>query len=259
MMSILQKQFRNSRVSFVRKDSADQGMTFIELIVVMGIFAAISSAVLFNYHDFSANAALQNLAQDVALQIKQAQTEAVSGRIPIFPQNSNQAGNPNLIPLGWKPSYGIAFDLNADVGTGWTLGGGGFVYYFNKGPAPLPGNPEVDRDFYDFTYTNYGTCGTLAYSESECLQEIKIKSGDVIDMICLGFTTVDDACTTGTVAPNDQAFISFTRPRGNAIILDGSPDTGGSSPYENIFIRLTSPSGGHKYIEVWTSGYIKVR
>lgn len=237
--------------------NAESGMTFIELIVVLGIFAAISSTVLFNYHNFSENVALQNLAQDVALQVKQAQTEAVSGRIPVFPNNSNQSLNSALIPLNWKPSYGIAFDITMP-NNNFTLGNKGFVYYFNKGNPPLPTDPEINRDFYDFTLAPYTGCGPLADGESECLQEIKITSGDYIDMLCFGFTAISETCD-GTVAPYNQAFISFTRPRGNAIILDGSPDNGGASSYENMFVRISTPSGSHKYIAIWASGYISVK
>lgn len=235
------------------------GMTAIELVVVMGIFAAISSTVLFNYRNFSNNVALQNLAQDVALQIKRAQTESVSGRLPILSGNQLLESG-NLLPTDWKPSYGVAFQT--DVANNWDLGGGGFAYYFNKGlPPPPPDFVEVNRDLYDFTETTYEGCGALAPGDSECLEEIKISSGDYIDMLCFNFTTINESCTAGggIESVNNQAFISFTRPRGNAIIMDGSVDDGGASPYDNVFIRITSPSGKHKYISVWASGYISIR
>ncbi len=229
-------------------------MTFIELVVVLGIFGAISATVLFNYRDFSTSITLQNLAQDIALQIKQAQTDAVSGRIPVFTAGSSQDNNPALIPADWKPSFGVAFQLNN--ANGWTLGGKGFAYYFNKG-APLPNNPQIDRDFYDMTQASYGTCGPLAAAESECLQEIHISSGDAVDLLCFDFVSVDDTCSSGNSSFN-QAFISFTRPRGNAVIMDGAVDAGGASPHFNLYMRVTSATGGHKYISIWESGYISV-
>ncbi len=235
-------------------------MTAIELVVVMGIFAAISSTVLFNYRDFSSNIALQNLAQDIALQIKQAQTDAVSGKIPALAPSSIQgepSNYPLLIPLDWKPSYGVAFQL--DTTNGWTLGGGGFAYYFNAGPPPTPSEPESDRDFFDMTYSSYGGCYPVADVESECLQEIKITSGDYIDLICFDFATIDDTCSDGT--SGNQAFISFTRPRGNAIILDGSGDDGvtASQIHGNVYLRLASVTGARKFVAVWSTGYISIR
>ncbi len=238
-----------------RKDFFNRGMTFIELIVIMGIFGAISATVLFNYGDFSSNVKLQNLAQDIALQIKQAQTDAVSGRIPIFPVDSTQFQNVNtLIPSpGWKPSYGIAFDTSSNIGPT------GFVYYFNKAviPPPIPASLQPNRFFDDFSGT-YTTCG--ASGDSECLQEINITSGAFIDMICFNFSAINAESCDGI--EGTQAFISFTRPRSNAIILDNSnQDDGSSSPgntRSNVYIQITSPSGAHRYISVWASGYVSV-
>lgn len=238
-------------------------MTAIELVVVMGIFAAISSTVLFNYRDFSSNVALQNLAQDIALQIKQAQTDAVSGRIPVLAPSSFQgepSNYPLLIPLDWKPSYGVAFQL--DETNGWTLGGGGFIYYFNAGAPPTPPNLEINRDFFDMTYASYEGCYPLAPAQSECLQEIKITSGDYIDLICFDFTEIDDTCSSGTNASDlsNQVFISFTRPRGNAIILDGAQDDGViSATHSNVYLRLASSTGARKFVAVWSTGYISIR
>ena len=64
---------------FSRLHKEQAGLTSIELVVVFGIFAALASSILFNYRDFSSNITLQNLAQDVALQIRQAQNRSVSG------------------------------------------------------------------------------------------------------------------------------------------------------------------------------------
>ena len=49
------------------------GMTYIELIVVLSIFAVMTSIVLFDYGGFQAKVDIKNLASDVALQIVQAQ------------------------------------------------------------------------------------------------------------------------------------------------------------------------------------------
>jgi prepilin-type N-terminal cleavage/methylation domain-containing protein len=244
---------------FFKKQKIDnKGMTFVELIVVLGIFAAISSTVLFNYRDFSSNVALQNLAQDIALQIKRAQTDAVSGKLPTFSQGGDQSLNPALVPLDWTPSYGLAFWL--DESSSWSLGGKGFVYYFNKYAMPI--DPPFDRDFYDFTQSPYNGCGSLADSESECLEEIRINSGDYIDLICFDFAVIDDTCSTGINAQDlsNQVFISFTRPRGNAVILDGSVDDGTTaSTHSNVYLRLVSSSGTRKFLAVWSTGYISIR
>jgi len=79
-----------------------RGMTYVELIVVLSIFSLISSVVLFNYGFFQSKVDIKNLASDVALQITQAQKDAISGKV------DSQAS------ASWKPAYGVQFDTTAD-------------------------------------------------------------------------------------------------------------------------------------------------
>ena len=228
-------------------------MTFLELIVVLGIFGAISATVLFNYSDFSTNVHLQNLAQDVALQIKKAQTDAVSGKTPSLSDSQNQNISA-LVPADWKPSYGIAFTTTQNLERY-------FFYFFNHGYAD---DPDTYEEFDDLAAGSYsiGDCG--AGSDSECLDEISITSGDFISLICFGYSEADfnsnfdsigNDCSAVNGEMADTAHISFTRPRANALIFPIDDGDG----RENVFIRITSQKGGHKYISVWQSGYINVR
>src|SRR5674476_904401 len=77
------------------------GMSYIELIVVLSIFAVISSVVIFNYGDFQAKVDIKNLASDIALQVVQAQKSSMSGLLPTL--------TPTVSP--WKPSYGVYFNM----------------------------------------------------------------------------------------------------------------------------------------------------
>lgn len=233
-------------------------MTFLELIVVLGIFGAIAATVLFNYSDFSTNVHLQNLAQDVALQIKRAQTDAVSGRAPAL--SVNQQGNIiNLAPPNWVPSYGMAFTTTQN--TEWSGAGTSFIYYFNSQSDSFDDNGETVtlKDFYDFEVGSYQQpCGSSG--DSECLEEINITSGDFVDIICFNFTDISpgDDCT-GDGEQSDHAYISFTRPRSNASIMLFDDPNASDDMEDNVYIRLTSREGGHKYISVWQSGYISIR
>ena len=80
----------------------NRGMTYVELIVVLSIFATLSSVVLFNYKDFQARVDIKNLASDIALQVVQAQNSSLSGLLP-------QTGAPSST---WKPAYGVYFDIS---------------------------------------------------------------------------------------------------------------------------------------------------
>lgn len=232
-------------------------MTFLELIVVLGIFGAISATVLFNYSDFSSNVHLQNLAQDIALQLKKTQTDAISGRIPTL----SDAQEPNILsltPPEWVPSYGLAFTTiqsNKLPTTPPNKNGRTFIYYFNSFDDSDGGNPPtIFQDFFDFEVGTYQGCGNGP--QSECLDEINITSGDFIDEICFNFSIISpDGVCDGVSA--EHAYISFTRPRGNANIM--STDMAPDNHKDNVYLRLTSSKGGHKYITIWQSGYISIR
>ena len=232
---VTSSQFKNMR-----------GMTFLELIVVLGIFGAIASTVLFNYRDFSENVNLKNLAQNIALQVKRAQTDAVSGRLPVVTTNQLNAG---AIPPEWTPSYGIAFNIEDNSSDEDNKR---FFYYFNKG---LPTDTDYFLDMFDFEDASYvSPCGSQP--DSECLEEIIITGGEFIDLICFGFTdiTLDDECSgDGTIS--DRGYVSFTRPRSNATIMITATDE--SQP--NVYIRMSSPQGRYKYISIWESGYISIQ
>jgi len=85
-----------------KKIKENRGMTYIELIVVLSIFAIMSAVSMFNYRGFQAKIDIRNLASDIALQIVGAQKNSIAGtlKLPI-----GISLDPN-----WKPSYGVYFD-----------------------------------------------------------------------------------------------------------------------------------------------------
>ncbi|MEZ4103217.1 MAG: type II secretion system protein [Candidatus Paceibacterota bacterium] len=233
----------------------NSGMTFIELVVVMGIFTAISATVLFNYRDFSDGVQLQNLAQEIALQGKRAQTLASQGRFPRLSQvqqSDIDSGNGDFLPIDWVSSYGLAFDTENLPKS--------FVFYFNSpqyytGPSGLNGEYTIeDKNTYfeDFVNSNYGACGSLA--GSECAEEIVIADGSYIEFVCLNSEPrTDSDCIAGDLS--EKLYISFTRPFLEAYILGEDAFT----PVSNAFIKISSQDGTQKrYIEFWSTGQISV-
>ena len=194
-------------------------MTFIEIVVVLGIFATLSATVLFNYRDFSNGVRLQNLAQEIALQGKRAQTLASQGRRPMLTDAQNTI---NPIPLDWVSSYGLAFRPDQNPNS--------FIFYFNKF------DPEA---------------------ESECEDEIFINDSSVIDLICINSEPVgvnaDPDCTSGTEM--SELYVSFTRPFLEAYILTDDTVT----PVANAFVRISSADGAQKrFVTFWNTGQISV-
>lgn len=233
-------------------------MTFIELIVVIGIFAAISGTVLFNYRDFSDGIKLQNLSQEIALQGKRAQTLASQGRRPVLSNAQSTNGIDNFLPFNWVSSYGIAFDSNFQDR---------FIFYFNSpeyyfDQTLTDGTPDelrVNRslDFFDFADGNYQAgCGSAT---SECLEEFLITDGSRIDLICANSEPVgpnaDPECTEGVLL--NTLHVSYTRPFLESYIL--GDDGSGLSELAYAFIRVTTQDGDQKrYITFWNTGQISV-
>ena len=75
------------------------GMTYVELIVVLSIFAVMTSVVMFNYDEFQAKVDVKNYASDIASKIVEAQKSALSGKL------STQ----DFIT---KPAYGVYFSVS---------------------------------------------------------------------------------------------------------------------------------------------------
>ncbi len=86
----------------------NRGMTYTELIVVLGIFSVMSTAVIFNYGEFQAKVDIKNLANEVALRVVEAQKAAIFGKFPASPEQQAQ------ITPGWKPAYGLYLNPASD-------------------------------------------------------------------------------------------------------------------------------------------------
>ncbi len=227
-------------ISFLKTqpEITKQGMTTIELVVVFGIFAALATSVLFSYREFSTNIKLQNLAQDIALQIRLAQTRAVSGSYPEL-EPLQVAPDPN-----WAPSYGLYFSKDEGLNDRFAL-------FFDKNTAAVS-NPE---------YFNLGNKQILMGDvdcdvtdiNSECLDVIQITSGEVIDSICL------DEFSYGTCSSVDDVHIVFARPLNRAYISYGEAgDNEQPIFFSDASIYLRSPGGNLAVVRVTATGQIIV-
>lgn len=85
--------------------NSQAGMTYVELIVVLSIFAVMSSIVIFNYGTFQSKVDIKNLGSDIALKIVEAQKSSLAGLLP--------TQTPTISP--WKPSYGVYFNSTPDA------------------------------------------------------------------------------------------------------------------------------------------------
>lgn len=196
------------------------GMTYIELIVVLSIFSIMTSVVLFDYDRFQAKVDIKNLANDIALQIVEAQKMASSGRLPT-----------QLVGASWRPSYGVYFDLS-------TFGNNkNFVYF-----ADLDQSGNYNEGDGSFCGSTLGT--------NECIDKLGITKNYFISDLQVfyqggSFTSLIDS----------NLSITFTRPNSEAIIKS---TTILSPSISYAQIDITSPSGNPAKIKIYASGRIQI-
>ena len=205
---------------FNRKIKKNKGMTYVELIVVLSIFATMSSVVIFNYGDFQAKVDIKNLASDIALKIVEAQKASLSGKIPV------QA--PSVSP--WKPSYGVYFDLS-------NSGSNKAFLYF------------VDLN-QDGNYTDTSFC-SLPGGSGECLDKITIAKSVYISSInkCIGVNCASSVSIT------DPLSVTFKRPDSRAIFKSNGVSM---NDFDYVQITVSSPRSIIAKIKLYSSGRIQV-
>jgi prepilin-type N-terminal cleavage/methylation domain-containing protein len=206
------------------------GMTYVELIVVLSIFAIMSAVVMFNYQGFQAKVDIKNLASDIALKIVEAQKSSLNGVLPSQTYSDT-----------WKPSYGVYFDSS------------------NIPDAPTD-DVEHRRKFIYFTdldqvgdYDTGGFCPTIGLDE--CIDKITISKGDYISAIdkCSGPT-----CASNSVSP---LAITFQRPDSSAIFYyNGAKLDPASDYFEYIQITVKSAHVNDvtAKIKIYPSGRVQV-
>ncbi len=200
-------------------------MTYIEIIVVLSIFAVLSTVVMFNYGAFQSKIDIKNLASDIALKIVEAQKSSSSGKQPL-----------NIVtPADWKPSYGVYFNsTETPPDTDGIALNKKFIYFADVNPV-------------DTAYTGATTC-TI-----ECLGKILIGKGNKISEItrCTGVN-----CPNPTAPANilSHVAISFSRTKSAPVFYSQATLTG----FEYVRITVTSPKGNNAYIKIYNSGRIQV-
>lgn len=153
------------KIFFIRNKKntgLNRGMTYIEMIVVLGIFSVLSTVAVFNYNGFQDRVDLSNLGSDIALKIMQAQNDSRSGTWTA------------LASEGWKPSYGLYFEADS----------------------------TNDRDFIYFAdYDNDGILDNAGGMDcsGECLQKITLTKGNRISDLLITAGGLEDSVSDATV------------------------------------------------------------
>lgn len=222
---------QNKNQNFNRKNT---GMTYVELIVVLSIFAIVSAVSIFNYKTFQDKVDIKNLSNDIALKVVEAQKFSLSGKLPILPP---------LNPNTWKPSYGLYFDLAPDLANNPPNTGNKVFYYFV--------DLDQEKDF------DYGTYNCAQPQTNECLDKVTITKGNFIQEIKVFY---QDSNGVPDEILNNVA-ITFTRPNSGAFITSTNPVIDNlNRSVDRIEIKVSSlgSSPATSLIKVYTSGRIQI-
>lgn len=199
-----------------------RGFSLVEMIVVVGIFTAVSAILLSNYPSFSHKISVQNLAHQIGISIRQAQVFGLSVR-------EAAAGTAIF------PGFGVYFSM-ADPSS--------FVIYTDR---------DNDRHY------DYAGVDCSAPSNLECIETVRIASGDNIKDLCVYDSNNVEKCVVGPPQGTvSELNIVFVRPDPDAIIVGtyNSIDT----VYPRAVIKVEPPQKNfYKSVTVWATGQISVQ
>lgn len=203
------------------------GLTLIEMIVVVSIFAVVASILFFNFSDFNTTISVRNLSQEIALMVRKAQTYATGVH-----NLDGVATSSDLFP-----AYGMSFSARP-TGPAYSAYAKQFVLF-----ADTASTPGVTNRMYD----NGTSCGTPAVG-NECVEVFGITTGDKITSLC-----TDQGCASDTVVN-----VVFRRPSPDAeicIVSNGACTTRLSF----LKIVIQSARGVARAVVIWNTGQISVQ
>jgi prepilin-type N-terminal cleavage/methylation domain-containing protein len=213
-----------------------KGFTLIEMLIVAAIFAVVATILLFQYSNFNTSVAVKDLAEEIGLSVRKAQTYATSVR-------SVDGGGGNFSDM--FPAYGVVFSTNATDSMAYNPTQTSFTLFVD---TALAGDPnEITNNLFD---NQDGICGTPS-TKDECIEQFCITAGDKIQSLVV--------VKSGVQTNAQTVDIVFHRPNPDAIICvpDGSPNCS-SSIYDGVIITVVSPKNVTHTITVWNTGAIDV-
>lgn len=218
--------------NFLKKHNS--GMTLVEMMVVLSIFGILSAMIMFDYGKFNSSLSMQNLADDIALNVREAQSYAIGAR-----------SLPGL-GLGFFNGYGIHFTTASPNLTNTVNGSNKSFIFFTDIIDPNIGNKKYD-------FQTGISCGAPSLS-NECYKIVNITSADYISGIYLNEST-------DPIASSASVDIVFTRPYPEAsFCYRTSPSSAcDSTSYSSVTIRVANArTTAVKNIKISNTGQISV-
>lgn len=211
-----------------------KGFTILELMVTIFIFATMTTYLLAKYGTFNQSTLLTNLAYDVALTLRTAQSYGLN----VKGVTTNGSADPSF-----NYPYGVHFEM---AGSQWR--DGTCIVFF----ADSNSNGR-----YSPSYSLPANCNSVNANNKK-ISTYLIKRGSFIKRLCV------DACDPENLSKNSRNSldITFKRPDPDAIInatgsIDNSYDD--PSPHRYAEITLQSTDGSTIKVIVNKTGYIAIQ
>ena len=200
----------------------NKGFTLVELMVSLAIFAFMTAFLVAKYGTFNQGILLTNLAYEVALTIRNAQSYGLNVK-------SRPVSESGSVITNYSTDFGYPYGVHFATGAGNDTK---MIFFV-----------DIDRDgLYD------STTGILE-PISESLSTYNIKRGSYISAICVPPGNSNNCNNT-----IDILDVTFKRPDPNAIIKSSL----GNQDHNRAEITIRSTDGGTRKVIVRRTGQISV-
>jgi len=219
--------FKKNKKSIKNKISKNKGVTLIELLVVISIFTIITGISIFNYNNFNSYTSIQNLADDIALTIREAQSYAIGVR-----------ASDNIFDTG----FGVHFSINSNPDSPYSGSNDSFILF----------SDIDDNNIYDYNETD-GMCGEPE-DGNECLEILTVQGDQAITGIYVDGSEY-------SIDSEESMDIVFKRPYPEPEFCYHADGTGCASGISYIEIKVSDPKDPdniYRIIRVSNVGQISI-
>ena len=217
--------------------SRQGGFTLIEMLVVLAIIIIVTAIALAGQSGFNRTEALNNVAYDIGLSLRQAESYGVANVI-------NGVGS----DVGNNIPYGLYFKANKPSS---------YVFFADVYPSatdncPRGLKPDCQPGDHEYEAPNVNGNNDLD------VQDYALNNGFTINAFCVTDGS-NKSCTTGVGgAPLVELAITFSRP--NAQVTIAGNDAGGGNNWKTNYtfacIQLYSSNQETRYVSVSSNGQI---
>lgn len=218
--------------------SKQSGFTLIEMLIVVAIFAVVATILLFRYSDFSTSVGVRNLAQEIGLSARKAQSYATSVR--------SIAGT-NGIMSDTFPAYGISFSTSPTANKVYDPTSTNFALFVDVSPDASGKTSN--------TFDNNSICGIPAVGQ-ECVESFGITGQNKIVSLCTDSPSTNSCFTAQNPG---KVNVVFHRPNPDAVIcVVGATGSCISQPSSYLKVTIQSVKGLQRVVTIWNTGQISV-